>query len=278
MRRSYRNRGKGVVNEGEPSNPPESTPPPLDEARIRGIIQQVMAETQGRVVPPVQTPPVTPVERGQTVPPPVPNRVEPIYGLSSQHQPSEFKGTTDPVIAEEWLGSVERATGLFPMSDREKIRYASFLFRGDARIWWELMEETHDTTVMTWGEFRQEFEAEYRTEDQVHEKVQEFISLQQGSSTVKEYSVKFNSLARFAPGIVSTPALRRDKFVHGLKPEIARDIMTSSDPPRTYSEALRRAMKAEIFENKILPVGSSTGPIEPSSAPQREKFEGVKSK
>ena len=101
MRRSYRNRGKGVVNEGEPSNPPESTPPPLDEARIRGIVQQVMAETQGRVVPPVQVPPVTNVERGQPVPPPAQNRVEPIYGLSSQHQPSEFKGTTDPVIAEE---------------------------------------------------------------------------------------------------------------------------------------------------------------------------------
>ena len=132
---------------------------------------------------------------------------------------------------------------------------------------------------MTWEEFRQEFEAEYRTEDQIHEKVQEFISLQQGSSAVKEYSVKFNSLARFAPGIVSTLALRRDKFVHGLKPEIAWDIMTSSNPPRNYSEALRRAMKAEIFENKISPVGSSTrGPSDPPSAPQREKQEGVKGK
>ena len=104
MRRSYRNRGKGVVIEGEPSNPPESTPPPLDEARIWGIIQQVMAKTQGRVVPPVQVPPVAHVEKGQPVPPPVQNRVEPIYSLSSQHQPSEFKGTTDPVIAEEWFG------------------------------------------------------------------------------------------------------------------------------------------------------------------------------
>ena len=140
------------------------------------------------------------------------------------------------------------------------------------------MEETHDVTAMTWEEFRQEFEAKYRIEDQVHEKVQEFISLQQGASAVKEYSMKFNSLARFAPGIVSTPALRRDKFVHRLKPEIARDIMMSSDPPRTYSEAVRRTMRAEIFENKIPPVGSSTRPSEPSSTQQREKFEGVKSK
>ena len=57
------------------------------------------------------------------------------------------------------------------MTDREKIQYASFLFRGDARIWWELMEETYDVATMTWEEFRQEFEAEYKIEDQVHEKV-----------------------------------------------------------------------------------------------------------
>ncbi|XP_031283420.1 pentatricopeptide repeat-containing protein At5g39710-like [Pistacia vera] len=40
---------------------------------------------------------------------------------------------------------------LFTMTDRENIRYANFLFRGDARIWWELMEDTHDVPVMTWG-------------------------------------------------------------------------------------------------------------------------------
>ena len=79
--------------------------------------------------------------------------------------------------AKEWFKSVERTAALFPMNDRERIRYANFLFRGDARIWWELMEETHDLAPMTWEEFKGLFEAEYRTEDRVHEKVQEFINL-----------------------------------------------------------------------------------------------------
>ena len=95
MRRSYRKFSKGVVNEGEPFYPPEFTPPPLDEARVRGIIQQVMVESQERVETPIQVPTTTNVER--------PNRVELSYGLPSQHQPSEFKGTTDPAVAEEWL-------------------------------------------------------------------------------------------------------------------------------------------------------------------------------
>ncbi|XP_031250164.1 uncharacterized protein LOC116108019 [Pistacia vera] len=144
----------------------------------------------------------------------------------------------DPLVAEEWFRSVEHTTALFPMTDPEKIRYASFLFRGDARIWWELMEDTHEIAVMTWGEFRRLFEAEYRTVDRVHEKIQEFIGLQQGTGTVKEYLVKFIFLARSVLGVVSTPELRRDKFVHGLKPEIARDVMAGAEPLQTYSEAL----------------------------------------
>ncbi|XP_031262979.1 uncharacterized protein LOC116121170 [Pistacia vera] len=55
--------------------------------------------------------------------------------------------------------------------------------------------------------------------------------------------------------------------------------MAGADPPQTYSEALRRAMRAEIFENKITLVGPSIeGSSEPPSAPQREKVEGGKSK
>lgn len=116
------------------------------------------------------------------------------------------------------------------------------------------------------------FKVEYRTVDQLHEKIQEFISLQQGANSVKEYSVKFNSLARFAPGVVSTPELRRDKFVYGLKLEIARDVMAGAQPPQTYSEALERALRVEIFVNKLtLTTPSTVAPSVPPPTPQRDR-------
>lgn len=68
--------------------------------------------------------------------------------MPSQHQPSEFRGTVDPLVADEWFRLVERMMALFPMTDQERIQYASFLFRGDAHIWWELIEDTHDTALM----------------------------------------------------------------------------------------------------------------------------------
>ncbi|XP_031286362.1 uncharacterized protein LOC116145055 [Pistacia vera] len=139
------------------------------------------------------------------------------------------------------------------MADWEKIRYASFLFKSDAWIWWELMEETHDVAMMTLGDFRRLFE---------------------GISSVKEYSIRFNSLARFAPGIMSTPKLRRDKFVHGLNPEIARDVMVGAQPPQTYSEALERALRAKVFVNKLTSSTPSTVVSNiPPPALQRDRFD-----
>ncbi|XP_031277911.1 uncharacterized protein LOC116136343 isoform X2 [Pistacia vera] len=274
MRRMTRSGNNNAVSMGEPSNPSRFTPPVLDEARIRNMIQQVLAESQGKSISErVETPVVVPTtreERERPVPPIVPCCLEPIYGLPSQHQPSVFRGTMDPIVAEEWIRSVERTTTLFPMTEWEKIRYANFLFRGDARIWWELMEDTHDIASMTWGDFRRLFETEYGMVDRVHEKTQEFINLQQGTSSVKEYSIRFNSLARFAPGIVSTPELRVNNFVYGLNPKIARDVMVGAQPPQTYSEALERALRAEIFVNKLIPTTlSASAPSVPPLTPQR---------
>ena len=113
--------------------------------------------------------------------------------------------------------------------------------------WWELMEQTQDTTALTWSGFKELFEEQYRTADMISSKLQEFISLQQGNMTVKEYSIKFNSLAKFAPTLVSTPQTRLERFVGGLHPTIARDVMSGHQPSQTYSEALARAIRAEVY-------------------------------
>ncbi|XP_031283418.1 uncharacterized protein LOC116142108 [Pistacia vera] len=176
-----------------------------------------------------------------------PKQIEPICGLSSKHQPPEFSSTNDPIVAEQWIKLVEKATALFPMIDQEKIPYATYLLRGDAMTWWELMEQTQDTTTLTWSGFKELFEEQYRTADMISSKLQEFISLQQGNMTVKKYSIKFNSLAKFASILVSTPQTQLERFVGGLHPTITRDVMSSHQPSQTYSEALARAIKAEVY-------------------------------
>ena len=76
-------------------------------------------------------------------------RLEPIYSLPSQHTPHKFKGTKDPLMADDWTKQVESTMDLFSMTDREKVRYASFLMRGEARVWWDLVKETRNVDLMT---------------------------------------------------------------------------------------------------------------------------------
>ncbi|XP_031258857.1 uncharacterized protein LOC116116967 [Pistacia vera] len=165
-------------------------------------------------------------------------QVEPIYNLSQKHQPSEFSGSNDPGVSEEWLKTIEQAMGLFPMSDQEKVRYASYLLKGDARVWWKLMEHTYVTSALSWNEFKRLFEAEYRSADMLSVKTQDFTELKQGNMTVREHATMFNSLACFAPTVVSTQQCRLERFVNGLHPKVAQIVIAGGQPPQTYSEAL----------------------------------------
>ena len=90
------------------------------------------------------------------------------------------------------------------------------------------------------------FEGEFRSPGTAYARAQEFLKLQQGSSSVREYATRFNALARFAPSLAGTEAGRVQKFIHGLHPAIARDVLTGDHPPQRFSDALERATRSEM--------------------------------
>ena len=61
-------------------------------------------------------------------------RLHPIYHLPASFQPAKFSGSRDPAVAEEWIEAVENVMGLYTLSEREKVRYAVFLLKGDAKV------------------------------------------------------------------------------------------------------------------------------------------------
>ncbi|XP_031248851.1 uncharacterized protein LOC116106631 [Pistacia vera] len=229
--RSDASNAQDVPTAPKTSNPTTATSsaPGLDVATLERMIQEAINRALRRTPPKSTGTPVTTV---------------------TTNVPPEFSGTNDLVVVEQWIKLVEKATALFPMTDQEKIRYATYLLRGDAMTWWELMEQTQDTTTLTWSGFKELFEEQYRTADMMSSKLQEFISLQQGNMMVKEYSIKFNSLAKFAPTLVSTPQTRLERFVGGLHTTIAGDVMSSHQPSQTYSKALSKAIRAKVYLRK----------------------------
>ena len=63
--------------------------------------------------------------------------------------------------------------------------------------------------------------------------------------TVAEYITKFDELARYALILVSTDDARKIKYMHGLSVEIMTLVDSGEVGPRTYANAVQRALRID---------------------------------
>ena len=56
-------------------------------------------------------------------------------------------------------------------------------------------------------EFKEAFLGMYFSRERIEIKVEEFNKLKQGNMSVAEYSLKFSTLSRYAPSLVSNPII-----------------------------------------------------------------------
>ena len=52
---------------------------------------------------------------------------------------------------------VEKIFEFVRIEDEEKVNYAIYMLRKNARIWWEAVKKSRDIVAMTWVEFMREF-------------------------------------------------------------------------------------------------------------------------
>ena len=74
-------------------------------------------------------------------------------------------------------------------------------------------------------------------------KLEQFIKLQQGSQSVREYLVQFNHLSQYVSENVNTDAKKKQWFIHGLDPEIQKVLTTCSTAD--YHETVNVAISYE---------------------------------
>ena len=91
---------------------------------------------------------------------------------------------------------------------------------------------------MTWEHFTRLFREKYLGEVRLVGKVREFLSIRQGKMLVTEYVAKFDKLARFSPTIVPTDDACKMKFMHGLRPKVAKQIDSGRERPEFYADTV----------------------------------------
>ena len=52
-----------------------------------------------------------------------------------KRNPLVFEGTIDPTVAEEWISMIDKIFKFVQIEDEEKVKYAVYMLRKDARIW-----------------------------------------------------------------------------------------------------------------------------------------------
>ncbi|KAL5540690.1 hypothetical protein UlMin_043342 [Ulmus minor] len=177
--------------------------------------------------------------------------LEPLYERFRKQNPPTFEGSTNPLEAEEWLRSVEAILDFMRLNDQEKISCATFMFKKNARYWWDVVKRTKNLRELTWNEFVVIFNEKYYNATVIAGKTNEFNTIQQGSLSVVEAVAKFEELARFCPILIPDEKERIRRMILMFRPEIARFIEAGNGAPNTVGETIERALRGEFYDAKI---------------------------
>ena len=90
----------------------------------------------------------------------------------------------------------------------------------------------------------------FLSQDERSLQLEKFLSLKQGSMTVKEYVNRFNQLARFGLDLVNTPHKKALRFVKGLNEPLHSLAMTHIPMGATYEKLMDMALLHEEDKGK----------------------------
>ena len=216
-----------------------------------------VAQEPEHVPPPAAQAPPAPVPAPVPVPIPAPvpvlqaglaapmARHESLYERFRRMGLPEFDGSTDPLVAEEWLTSIQRLLNFMDITDRDKIRCIPMVLVKDARYWWETVELRRTVAEMSWNDFVQEFNKKYYNSKAMRKQQDEFSNIKQGTLSVIDAVQRFERLARLCPHMVTNEEEKVRRMMEMFRSDIATMVDVGDSAPSTVAECVDRAIRAE---------------------------------
>ncbi|XP_070041131.1 uncharacterized protein [Nicotiana tomentosiformis] len=147
------------------------------------------------------------------------SRVREFIALS----PPEFTGTDQREDPRYFIDQLHRIFRVMHATEKEVFELAAYLsYEG-----WERSRGS-DAPPAIWENFSDAFLDQYLLREIRQARVDQFLALKQGNMSVREYSLHFYSLAKYAPSIVATMRNRIHRFIAGLAPELTEVCATAA--------------------------------------------------
>ena len=165
-------------------------------------------------------------------------------------EPPTFAIAVDPMEASDWLRTVEKKLGLIQCTDQERVGFATPQLVGPASEWWDSYEASRpEGHTITWNEFSSVFKRSHVPAGMITLRKREFRYLKQGDLTVTEYLHEFYRLAHYAPEDVETDEDKQEKFLQGLKDELAVQLLL--EDYEDFEKLVDKAMQLESEHNRM---------------------------
>ncbi|KAF3785930.1 hypothetical protein EJ110_NYTH19151 [Nymphaea thermarum] len=221
--------------------PPRQTPPVDQQALLLMTLQTLTSIVQSKAGN--QRSQASPT--GDTTAPPKEKATTVSFHHFMTMQPPVFTRDGNPDKAEEWIEEIERIFEVLEVPGGNKVKYGSYMLKGDAQRWWKSTREIQfaDQQTISWRQFRDSFFSTYFPVQARNKKMQEFLDLQQNHLSLKEYVTNYRHLEAYCPHLYTTAEARADKFIYGLRDGLRGRVMSSS--PRNLDEAVTRARRME---------------------------------
>ncbi|XP_073133336.1 uncharacterized protein [Henckelia pumila] len=136
------------------------------------------------------------------------------------------------------------------ITDADRLRCATYMFRDDARVWWNGAKAALNLTTLTWNGFKDVFYGKYFTVSTRNRLAREFLEIRQGNMSIAEYVKKFERGRYFVPMISGEPAEELKHFTEGLNAFIRKDVRLSG--AKNYKDAVDQAMLSKKDRNDII--------------------------
>ncbi|GMN48243.1 hypothetical protein TIFTF001_017411 [Ficus carica] len=182
-----------------------------------------------------------------------------LYERFRRTKAPEFEGPADQIEANNWLIDIQVILDFMGLSGQEKVLYASFALKKDARRWWMTVQMLRNMTTMSWQDFVTEFRAMYYNREILTAQQDEFNSFRQGSMTVMEAIKKFEQLARLCPELLPNETEKVRRMMKMFRTDIVKQVSSGSNPPTLVSDCINRAIRAKVSLVMLARILDSSG-------------------